>query len=97
MVVPGETAPGFFDAYGEWAQTPPPSWDDLRWLVQENRTEAEASVVRDNLVRFDALPLYVRVPDLPALTPGARVRLGLGRVDLFSATLETRFLGVALA
>ncbi|HVA43341.1 MAG TPA: pre-mycofactocin synthase MftD [Acidimicrobiales bacterium] len=35
MVVAGETPPGFFDAYGEWAQTPPPSWDDLRWLCQE--------------------------------------------------------------
>jgi heme/flavin dehydrogenase (mycofactocin system) len=32
MVVPGEKAPAFFDAYGEWMQTPPPSWDDLRWL-----------------------------------------------------------------
>jgi heme/flavin dehydrogenase (mycofactocin system) len=35
MVVPGEKAPGFFEAYGEWAGTPPPSWDDLRWLCQE--------------------------------------------------------------
>ena len=67
----------------------------LRWLLQESRTEADASVVRDNLVRFDALPLYVRVPDLPALVPGARIRLGLGRIDLWSATAETRFLGAA--
>ncbi|MGH3251891.1 MAG: alpha-hydroxy-acid oxidizing protein, partial [Trebonia sp.] len=35
MTIPGQKAPGFFDAYGEWAQTPPPSWDDLHWLVQE--------------------------------------------------------------
>src|SRR3954469_4748323 len=27
-----EGAPGFFAAYGEWMQTPPPSWEDLRWL-----------------------------------------------------------------
>ena len=67
----------------------------LRWLLQENRTEAEASIVRDNLVRFDALPLYVRVPDLPALGPGARIRVGVGRIDLFSATVETRFIGTA--
>jgi len=32
MKVPNEAAPTFFQAYGEWAQTPPPSWDDLRWL-----------------------------------------------------------------
>ena len=67
----------------------------LRWLLQENRTEAEATVVRDNLVRFDALPLYVRVPDLPALGPGARIRVAVGRIDLFSATVETRFIGAA--
>jgi heme/flavin dehydrogenase (mycofactocin system) len=28
----GEPAPTFFGAYGEWMMTPPPSWDDLRWL-----------------------------------------------------------------
>ncbi|HET6551386.1 MAG TPA: pre-mycofactocin synthase MftD [Solirubrobacter sp.] len=27
-----EGAPGFFAAYGEWMQTPPPSWEDLAWL-----------------------------------------------------------------
>lgn len=28
----GERPPGFFEAYGEWMQTPPPSWDDVAWL-----------------------------------------------------------------
>jgi heme/flavin dehydrogenase (mycofactocin system) len=31
----GEPAPTFFGAYGEWMMTPPPSWDDLRWLREE--------------------------------------------------------------
>ncbi len=31
----GQPAPTFFGAYGEWMMTPPPSWDDLRWLRQE--------------------------------------------------------------
>jgi heme/flavin dehydrogenase (mycofactocin system) len=35
MAVPGEDPPAFFDAYGEWIQTPPPSWDDLRWLREQ--------------------------------------------------------------
>lgn len=35
MAAPGEPAPGFFAAYGEWMQTPPPSWEDLRWLRQQ--------------------------------------------------------------
>src|SRR5580692_610935 len=32
MVGKGEHAPTFFGAYGEWMQTPPPSWDDVAWL-----------------------------------------------------------------
>jgi len=32
MVPDGEQAPGFFEAYGQWMGTPPPSWDDLAWL-----------------------------------------------------------------
>jgi exoribonuclease II len=67
----------------------------LRWLQQENIAESEATIVRDNLVRFDGIPLYVRAPDMPALTPGTRVRLGVGRIDLLAATVETRFIGAA--
>jgi exoribonuclease-2 len=67
----------------------------LRWLQQENVAESEATVVRENLVRFDGLPLYVRAPDLPALTPGTRVRVGVGRIDLLAATLDVRFIGAA--
>lgn len=29
---PGQPAPTFFQAYGLWQQTPPPSWDDIAWL-----------------------------------------------------------------
>ena len=32
MALPGQDAPTFFGAYGEWMQTPLPSWEDLRWL-----------------------------------------------------------------
>lgn len=28
----GEAGPPFFDAYGEWMGTPPPTWDDIAWL-----------------------------------------------------------------
>ena len=31
----GEPAPTFFGAYGEWMMTPPPSWEELRWLREE--------------------------------------------------------------
>jgi len=29
---PGEPAPSFFGAYGEWMQTPLPSWADIEWM-----------------------------------------------------------------
>ena len=32
MALPGGAAPTFFGAYGEWMQTPPPTWDDVAWL-----------------------------------------------------------------
>ncbi len=35
MAAPGEPAPTFFGAYGEWMQTPPPSWDDVAWLAEQ--------------------------------------------------------------
>jgi pre-mycofactocin synthase len=37
MAGPGEAPPTFFGAYGEWMQTPPPSWDDVAWLVEQWR------------------------------------------------------------
>jgi heme/flavin dehydrogenase (mycofactocin system) len=32
MAVSGQPAPTFFEAYGAWMQSEPPSWQDLRWL-----------------------------------------------------------------
>ena len=31
----GSAAPTFFAAYGEWMQTPPPSWADVAWLREQ--------------------------------------------------------------
>ncbi|MER5516874.1 pre-mycofactocin synthase MftD [Streptomyces sp. NPDC002763] len=32
---PGGSAPTFFGAYYEWMQTPPPTWDDVKWMREE--------------------------------------------------------------
>ena len=58
-------------------------------------TETTATVMRENLVRFDSLPLVTRVADLPVLASDTRVRLAIGRIDLLAATLETRYAGLA--
>lgn len=60
----------------------------LRWLQQESVAEAEAVVLRDNLVRFERLPLVTRVPSLPGLEAGTRVRLAIDAVDLLERTVS---------
>ena len=62
----------------------------LRFLLQEKITETTATVIRDNLVRFDRLPLVLRLADLPASPPDRPVRVAVVAVDLLDATLECR-------
>jgi exoribonuclease-2 len=68
----------------------------LRWLLQENVTETTARVIRDNLARFESIPVVSRVSDMPALPPDTPVRIGIGRIDLLAATLECRYAGPAV-
>jgi pre-mycofactocin synthase len=35
VAVGDQPPPGFFEAYGEWMQTPPPTWQDIAWLRSE--------------------------------------------------------------
>jgi pre-mycofactocin synthase len=35
LAVDGGTPPTFFGAYGEWMQTPLPTWDDIAWLREQ--------------------------------------------------------------
>jgi exoribonuclease-2 len=69
----------------------------LRWLQQEHMTETMATVIRDNLIRFDSVPLVVRLADLPSFAPDTPVRVAIGRVDLIGATLECRYVPMAHA
>ena len=63
------------------------SYWSLRWLQQEAVAQIEASVLRENLVRLARLPLTVRVPSLPELAPGTRVRLEVKELDLLERTV----------
>jgi exoribonuclease-2 len=59
----------------------------LRWLEQERIGSLEAVVLRENLVRAERLPLVTRVPSLPPLDPGTRVRLEVGQMDFLERTV----------
>ncbi len=45
----GERAPTFFEAYGEWMQTPPPSWEDVAWP----RSQWDGPFMLKGVIRVD--------------------------------------------
>jgi len=63
----------------------------LRWLLQESRDTVEGSVIRENLVRLDGVPMVIRVGALPELASGTRVRLAIRQVDLVERSLDVQF------
>ncbi|MBV8032450.1 MAG: RNB domain-containing ribonuclease [Betaproteobacteria bacterium] len=65
----------------------------LRWLQQEAAKNATAVVLRENLVRFENIPLVTRVPSLPELAPGTRVDLQIGALDLLERTVSCAYRG----
>ena len=60
----------------------------LRWLMQEGVKELDATVLRENLVRAEGLPLVFRVPSLPEAVANGRVRLAVKSIDLLERTIE---------
>ena len=66
----------------------------LRWLLQEGIKQPNASVLRESLARIDDLPLVLRVPSLPNLDRGRRVRLEIEKIDLLEAEARARFVEV---
>lgn len=81
-----------YDAYNEFQRRMERYWC-LRWLRQEGVTEMTAAVIRENLVRFDRIPLITRMTGAPTLNAGERVRLAIGDVDLLDIELACHYLG----
>ncbi|AOY01482.1 ribonuclease catalytic domain-containing protein [Jeongeupia sp. USM3] len=84
---------GAFDtayaAYGEFQDKMERYWC-LRYLEQENLTELSATLIKENLVRIDGLPLVMRVPGLPELPAGSTVKLQRLAIDFLELTVECR-------
>ncbi|HXM83107.1 MAG TPA: RNB domain-containing ribonuclease [Burkholderiales bacterium] len=76
--------------YDEHQRTMETYWS-LRWLLQESIQSTEAVVLRENLVRFEGLPLATRVPSLPEAAPGTRVRVELKAVDLLERSVSALY------
>ena len=46
----GEPGPTFFEAYGQWMGTPPPTWEDIAWLREQ---WGDAPFLLKGMVRVD--------------------------------------------
>jgi exoribonuclease-2 len=79
-----------YDAYAEFQRSMERYWC-LRWLLQEDVTLSGAEVIREELVKLDHLPLFVRVSSLPALSPGTRVDVAVKDIDLFDLALHCEY------
>lgn len=80
-----------YDAYAENQRNLERYWS-LRWLLQEQVAVVTGSVLRENLVRLEALPVLQRIPSLPAtVAAGARVELAVGAVDLLDLGVLLEF------
>jgi exoribonuclease-2 len=79
-----------YDAYAEFQRNMERYWC-LRWIEQENAWVQTATVLRDNLVRFNRLPIVMRVPSLHDVKSGDQVSLAISKVDLWELSLHAEF------
>jgi len=78
-----------YDAYAEFQRNMERYWC-LRYLQQEAIAMAKATVIRENLVRFNDLPLVVRVNGMPVLPSGSDVELEIDAIDFFDREVVCR-------
>ena len=84
-----------YTAYNEFQRQMERYWC-LRWLQQEKIQQIEATLIRENLVRFIGIPLVGRFPSIPELPPNTVVTLEIGEIDLLALTFEARFISAAV-
>jgi exoribonuclease-2 len=78
-----------YAAYNSFQQGIERYWT-LRWVQQQGLADIEASVMKDGLVRADALPLVFRVPGTESLPRNARIRARVAGIDLLTLDLHAQ-------
>ena len=81
-----------YDAYAEHQRLLERYWT-LKYLLQEGITSSDGVVLREELVRIEGLPLVCRTIGLPPLSPGERVRVAFGEIDLWELNVPCRYAG----
>ncbi|MDD3352134.1 RNB domain-containing ribonuclease [Zoogloea sp.] len=64
----------------------------LRWLRQAGHPAMNARILRESLVRLEDIPLVLKVPSVPALPPGTRVRLNIDSTELIDIEVRATYL-----
>ena len=72
-----------YSAYNTHQNTMERFWT-LQYVRQHGITQLEASVIKDNMVRADTLPLVLPVLGAQGLARGARVQVKLGEINLIT-------------
>lgn len=82
---------GAYAAYNGFQSAIERFWT-LRWIEQQGVTELDAAVLKDGLVRADALPLVFRALGTESLLRGTRVRVRVTGMDLLTLELHANLL-----
>lgn len=81
-----------YEAYAEHQRHLERYWC-LRYVAQEGLEGADATIVRDELVRLEGIPLVCRCIGLPPSSAGDKVRVAFGEPDPWEVNLPCRYAG----
>jgi exoribonuclease II len=79
-----------YSSYADFQQQMEFYWC-IRYIEQERMEKLVATTIRENLVRFDQLPIVQRINDMPHQEPGTQVILAVNATDLFEPAVHLRF------
>ena len=82
-----------YGAYNDHQQNMERYWC-LRWLGQQDASQVEAVVLKDEVLRLVDIPLIIRMPGMPQVARGAQVKLDILRWDEVDLTIEARLLEI---
>jgi len=82
-----------YKAYAEFQQNMERYWC-LRWIQQKGRKQFDGVVVKDELVRLDDIPLFVRLVGVTSPGRGVQVEVELDQVDELTLTVSCKLLAL---
>ncbi|WP_353193092.1 RNB domain-containing ribonuclease [Pandoraea pnomenusa] len=78
-----------YAAYGEHQSRMERYWC-LRWLLQENKSQVQASVLKGDTVRLNDIPLTLIVPGLGLHARGTQIMLDVLSLDVVTLSISVR-------